>query len=152
MWGTPHNLAEASRTIRERYENSLLNLDSASAVDSERTWLDVLVARTNQTTSTYDGIDWGGERVAEEVGTWHFLCSPTAILSWYISRCPNGLKKSKKTEDARSRRSPYSDTASAGCSPATFLGAPRCRCVSLTSPQSLPAFYTHVNSSRPSSL
>ena len=29
--------------------------------------LDVLVAEANRDQSTYDGIDWGGERVADEV-------------------------------------------------------------------------------------
>jgi dienelactone hydrolase len=29
--------------------------------------LEVLVAETNRDESTYDGFDWGGERVAEEV-------------------------------------------------------------------------------------
>ena len=31
------------------------------------TELHVMLAETNQDESTYDGIDWGGERVASEV-------------------------------------------------------------------------------------
>lgn len=57
MWGNPGHLAELARTIREVY--------SEPAADG--TQLHVLLAETNSEESTYDGIDWGGERVAQEI-------------------------------------------------------------------------------------
>jgi hypothetical protein len=56
MWGNPNHLSELARIIKETKE--------ISEDDNE---LDVLVAKTNSDDSTYDGIDWGGERVAQEV-------------------------------------------------------------------------------------
>jgi hypothetical protein len=55
MWGNPKHLAELDRIIRE--------------TKSEDVELDVLLAETNRDDATYDGIDWGGERVAQEVYT-----------------------------------------------------------------------------------
>jgi hypothetical protein len=57
MWGNPSHLAHANKVIREVK-------GGAQASGAE---LEVLVAETNKDESTYDGIDWGGERVAEEV-------------------------------------------------------------------------------------
>ncbi|EIW79386.1 DUF676-domain-containing protein [Coniophora puteana RWD-64-598 SS2] len=57
MWGNPRHLAELDRIIRE----------VKGDVETEDTKLAVLVAETNKEDSTYDGIDWGGERVAQEV-------------------------------------------------------------------------------------
>lgn len=56
MWGNPSHLDEMRRIIMDAY--------SAPVDDME---LQVLVAETNRDDSTYDGIDWGGERVAQEV-------------------------------------------------------------------------------------
>lgn len=56
MWGNPNHLAEMDRIIRE-----------VKDTDSDGPQLAVLVAKTNSDESTYDGIDWGGERVAQEV-------------------------------------------------------------------------------------
>ncbi|KAJ8589939.1 DUF676-domain-containing protein [Rhizopogon salebrosus TDB-379] len=56
MWGNPSHLAHANKVIREVK-------GGAQASGAE---LEVLVAETNKDESTYDGIDWGGERVAEE--------------------------------------------------------------------------------------
>ncbi|KAG5645713.1 hypothetical protein DXG03_005408 [Asterophora parasitica] len=56
MWGHPGHLSELNRLIGEAYPSSL-----------DGTQLEVLVAETNSEDSTYDGIDWGGERVAKEV-------------------------------------------------------------------------------------
>ena len=56
MWGNPSHLAEMRRVITETY--------SAPVDDVE---LQVLAAETNRDDSTYDGIDWGAERVAQEV-------------------------------------------------------------------------------------
>ncbi|KAJ3892558.1 putative serine esterase-domain-containing protein [Lentinula edodes] len=50
MWGNPGHLAEMERIVKE--------------VQPE---LHVLLAETNKEDSTYDGIDWGGERVAQEI-------------------------------------------------------------------------------------
>lgn len=57
MWGNPSHLAELERVVRET--------KGSQAVDGVK--LEILVAQTNQEDSTYDGIDWGGERVVEEV-------------------------------------------------------------------------------------
>lgn len=56
MWGNPGHLSELRRIITETYASS-----------SDDTQIEVLVAETNTENSTYDGIDWGGERVAQEV-------------------------------------------------------------------------------------
>jgi hypothetical protein len=64
MWGNPNHLAELDRIIRET---------KANTDDLE---LHVLLAQTNRDESTYDGIDWGGERVAQEVRlSWFLLWS-----------------------------------------------------------------------------
>jgi len=56
MWGNPGHLAELNRII----------LETQSTV-SKSPSLHVLLAETNREDATYDGIDWGGERVAQEV-------------------------------------------------------------------------------------
>lgn len=58
MWGEPSHLAEVARIIREKFPVD---------IDSDGIRLQVLVAETNTASSTYDGVDWGGERVADEV-------------------------------------------------------------------------------------
>lgn len=55
MWGNPGHLAEMKRIIQDTKGQEV-------AVQ-----LDVLVAQANMGESTYDGIDWGGERIADEV-------------------------------------------------------------------------------------
>lgn len=62
MWGNPNNLAAMKQTIDEVKGES-------SKEDPSGVELVSLVATNNQSDSTYDGIDWGGERVAEEVCT-----------------------------------------------------------------------------------
>lgn len=57
MWGNPGHLAELARIIRETY----------ASPGPDGIQLEVLLAETNREESTYDGIDWGGERVAKEV-------------------------------------------------------------------------------------
>jgi dienelactone hydrolase len=64
MWGNPNHLSELARIIRKERGGS-----------SATTELKVLVAEANRDDSTYDGIDWGGERVAKEV------CSPLSQSS-----------------------------------------------------------------------
>ena len=58
MWGHPGHLAELKRIIRETYP-----------VTDNTLSLEILLAETNREDSTYDGIDWGGERVAQEVSS-----------------------------------------------------------------------------------
>ena len=60
MWGSTSNLASMHRIIEEIHLND-------SSVHSDGTALHVMLPETNQEESTYDGIDWGGERVATEV-------------------------------------------------------------------------------------
>ncbi|KAI6126418.1 putative serine esterase-domain-containing protein [Pisolithus thermaeus] len=60
MWGNPSHLTRVHEIIQEVKGN-------ARGDGSEGTELAVLVAQTNRDESTYDGIDWGGERVAKEV-------------------------------------------------------------------------------------
>ena len=57
MWGNPTHLAEMYRIIQEVKGKS-------NDVSSK---LHVLLAEANKDAHTYDGIDWGGERVAQEV-------------------------------------------------------------------------------------
>ncbi|KZV67033.1 DUF676-domain-containing protein, partial [Peniophora sp. CONT] len=56
MWGYPGHLAEAARIMTE-----------AHAVPSDGVQVRVLVSDANAQENTYDGIDWGGERVAQEI-------------------------------------------------------------------------------------
>ncbi|KAK2463558.1 hypothetical protein APHAL10511_004309 [Amanita phalloides] len=56
MWGNPSHLSELRRIISETYP---LSVDGMQ--------LQVLIAETNQDDSTYDGIDWGAERVTQEI-------------------------------------------------------------------------------------
>jgi hypothetical protein len=57
MWGNPSHLAHMNKIFQE----------VKGQVEDGDIKLEVLVAETNKDESTYDGIDWGGERVAEEV-------------------------------------------------------------------------------------
>ncbi|KAJ7668317.1 putative serine esterase-domain-containing protein [Mycena rosella] len=52
MWGNPDHLAELNRIVKETIPDPTFH---------------VLRAETNKEDGTYDGIDWGGERVAEEI-------------------------------------------------------------------------------------
>lgn len=61
MWGNPVHLEEMCRIISET-KGSKGSVENAT--DTE---LEVLVANSNGGESTYDGIDWGAERVADEV-------------------------------------------------------------------------------------
>jgi len=60
MWGSTPNLASMHRIMKET------RLDDSS-IDPDGTALHVMLPETNQDESTYDGIDWCGERVATEV-------------------------------------------------------------------------------------
>lgn len=61
MWGNPNHLAEMNRV----FQDTRCREDSERGPDGEE--MRVLVPETNKDSGTYDGIDWGGERVAEEV-------------------------------------------------------------------------------------
>ncbi len=61
MWGNPSHLAELLRIMTE----TRCQADSHKGPGGES--LHILVAETNRDDGTYDGIDWGGERVTEEV-------------------------------------------------------------------------------------
>ena len=59
MWGNPKHLASMHRIIKEtRIHEASIEPDGAA--------LHIMLPETNQAESTYDGIDWGGERVAAE--------------------------------------------------------------------------------------
>lgn len=58
MWGNPDHLAELHRIIVE------VKGKENSETDCH---FEALVAQKNRDESTYDGFDWGGERIAEEV-------------------------------------------------------------------------------------
>lgn len=58
MWGNPDHLAEMARQIRRKVSDVKRSLSGEFRV---------LVANTNIENYTYDGVDHGGERVAEEV-------------------------------------------------------------------------------------
>ena len=56
MWGNPNHVGELARIARETHNRVVDDVE-----------LKVLQAETNRGDSTFDGIDWGGERVAQEV-------------------------------------------------------------------------------------
>ena len=57
MWGNPQHLAELARIAEEIHTTST----------TDGTALHILRAETIKDDSTYDGVDWGGERIAKEV-------------------------------------------------------------------------------------
>jgi hypothetical protein len=59
MWGNPSHLASMHRIMKE----TRIHEDS---VEEDAATLHVMVPETNKDESTYDGIDWGGERIAAE--------------------------------------------------------------------------------------
>lgn len=60
MWGNPTHLSRMQEIIQQAKGTTV-------SAGSRPTELVVLAAQTNRDEWTYDGIDWGGERVAEEV-------------------------------------------------------------------------------------
>lgn len=58
--GNPTHLSEAARVLGARFEAE----DDATRATHAK--VEILVASTNAEEGTYDGIDWGGERVVEE--------------------------------------------------------------------------------------
>lgn len=63
MWGNPTHLSEMFRIYSETLGPVADQVPEGP--DGER--IHVIVPETNKDSGTYDGIDWGGERVAEEV-------------------------------------------------------------------------------------
>jgi len=57
MWGNPSHLASMHRVMEQTQVHQ----------SPDGTNLHVMLAETNKDESTYDGIDWGGERVASEI-------------------------------------------------------------------------------------
>ncbi|KAJ7574473.1 DUF676-domain-containing protein [Mycena floridula] len=57
MWGSPVHLAELDRIIREK----------ADSPAEDGTLLHAMLATTNSEDRTYDGLDWGAERVVKEI-------------------------------------------------------------------------------------
>lgn len=57
MWGNPGHLTALDCAIEDKHAES--NKDGEE--------LDVLLTQSNRNKATYDGIDWGGERIADEV-------------------------------------------------------------------------------------
>ncbi|KZP01830.1 DUF676-domain-containing protein [Calocera viscosa TUFC12733] len=59
MWGDPLNLSYISTRLEKQFPPS-------SSTKSGEPVLDVIVAEANRGNHTYDGVDWGAERVANE--------------------------------------------------------------------------------------
>jgi len=70
MWGNPSHLSELDRVMKQAHAEPLID-------DPDNVTLRTLVAKTNKDESTYDGVDWGGERVTEEVRC-PFMSTPLA--------------------------------------------------------------------------
>ena len=64
MWGHPGHLSEMDRIIRETQPTTTTTTEEDRPDEIQ---LKVLLAEANRHEGTYDGIDWGGERVAQEV-------------------------------------------------------------------------------------
>ena len=64
MWGAPCNVSEMAR-IYEETRGPSGTAENNHGPNGEE--LSVLVPETNKEGGTYDGIDWCGERVTEEV-------------------------------------------------------------------------------------
>lgn len=64
LWGNPAHLAELARIAHDHTDTH-----------TDHPW-DILVTASNANDNTYDGIDWGAERVAQEVTLQHTSISP----------------------------------------------------------------------------
>lgn len=86
MWGHPGHLAELHRIAEETYSEPL--------EDGGR--LEILLPETNRENSTYDGIDWGGERVTKEVRSKpSLMCN--LLTSYQVLEKVEELEKSGST-------------------------------------------------------
>ena len=69
LYGIQEHLAALADAISELYPKpAVSNSDNESEAQYD---LDVLTAESNQEKYTYDGIDWGGERLVAEVCLTH---------------------------------------------------------------------------------
>ncbi|KAJ3571500.1 hypothetical protein NP233_g3714 [Leucocoprinus birnbaumii] len=57
LWGNTGHLAALEQAIKEKHTES----------DQNGEVLEVLLPKSNESVATYDGIDWGGERIADEI-------------------------------------------------------------------------------------
>ncbi len=74
MWGNPSHLASMHRIVKEtRIHGDLVEQDGAT--------LHVMMPETNKDESTYDGIDWGGERLAAEASAFFILTCITSLIT-----------------------------------------------------------------------
>ena len=71
MWGSCEHLRELANTITQVHSTS--RKEPTSSAERPDVELDVLLAQSNQSAQTYDGIDWGAERVAREVSPLPYL-------------------------------------------------------------------------------
>jgi dienelactone hydrolase len=95
MWGNTSHLASMHRIIKEtRIDN-----------DPDGAELYVMLPETNQAESTYDGIDWGGERVAAEVSVGGIVCQ----IAW-LSTLPQIFDQVEKLEKEGKRVTRFSVT------------------------------------------
>lgn len=67
MWGNPGHLDEMARKIRAKW---------SGVKNSQDGKFHVLLATTNVDNYTYDGVDHGGERVADEVRPFRLFVFP----------------------------------------------------------------------------
>ena len=75
MWGNPANLAALNCAIKNKHAEP----------NGDGEGLDVLLTQNNRNKATYDGIDWGGERTADEVHAETPYQSPFALTWTYHS-------------------------------------------------------------------
>jgi hypothetical protein len=69
-----------------------------ASIEPDGTELHVMLPETNQAESTYDGIDWGGERVAAEARTYtHRLLITSLITVLQIFQEIEKLEREGKT-------------------------------------------------------
>ena len=70
MWGSPGHVGRLAEIVKETYEKRAQDGKGDEDTQEERrdhAELNVLIAETNSEAHTYDGVDWGAERVVEEV-------------------------------------------------------------------------------------
>ena len=62
MWGHPDHMARLAEVVKETYGTS------GKDPEEHEVELDVLIAETNKESHTYDGVDWGAERLLRWTG------------------------------------------------------------------------------------
>jgi Putative serine esterase (DUF676) len=97
MWGNPSHLASMHRIIQQSINESSNHPNGVG--------LHVILPETNRDESTYDGIDWGGERVATEVSD-----LPLAELTTHLSARVQIFQEIEKLEKEGKRVTRFSIT------------------------------------------